>query len=139
MHAHSKKDAPTAKQLAEAVIALRQEKLPDPLKVPNAGSFFKNPSLEENAFGTLQKKMPFLRAFPSHQTGFVKLSAAQLIESCGWKGYAKQGVGVYDRHALVLVHHGSGQASTFLALVKDIQESVRTRFGISLVPEVRIV
>ena len=128
---------PTAKEMSHAVVALRQEKLPDPKQLPNAGSFFKNPSCSATTFADLLRRHPFLKGQP---TGLrIKLSAAQLIEACGWKGYTENGVGTYAEHALVLVHYGQSHPQQLLQLARRIEASVAVRFGIKLETEVRIV
>ena len=129
--------APSAQEVAEAVIALRQSKLPEPAKLPNAGSFFKNPVVSLEKFEQLQAQYPSI--IGQKQEKIVKLSAAQLIERCGWKGHREGGLGVYEKHALVLVHHGGGSSRALQQLAEKIQASVYARFAISLEPEVRIV
>ena len=128
---------PTARDVADAVVALRRAKLPDPTQLPNAGSFFKNPSVSAEEFAALRHRHPLLSGRPSN--GEIKLSAAQLIETCGWKGQRRGGVGVSETHALVLVHHGGGTGRALWQLAEEIRTSVQARFGIVLQPEVRIL
>ncbi|MEQ8994827.1 MAG: UDP-N-acetylmuramate dehydrogenase, partial [Pseudomonadales bacterium] len=94
---------PTPVQVAEAVIRVRRRKLPDPARIGNAGSFFKNPELPEAAARALQQRHPGLSLRPG-SGGRLKLSAAQLIDACGWKGHRRGAVAVWHRQPLVLVH-----------------------------------
>lgn len=128
---------PSAQEVASAVIALRKSKLPDPTVLPNAGSFFKNPSLSATTFAALQAQHPQLRGY--QEGNAIKVSAAALLEACGWKGYKKANIGVYEKHALVLVNYGQGRASDLKALADRMQNSVQERFGITLQKEVRII
>ena len=128
---------PKPSEVAAAIMSIRKEKLPDPKVLANAGSFFKNPKLSVPAFAQLQRAHPFLSAQPS--VDGVKLSAAQLIEHCGWKNYQHQGIGTYKKHALVLVHYGGQAPEQLLRLAHRIESSVALRFGIALSPEVRIL
>ncbi len=124
-------------EVAAAVVALRRERLPDPSRLPNAGSFFKNPVVTARKARELAEAYPGLVTFPG-PAGDVKLAAAWLIERCGWKGVQREGVGVHQRQALVLLHCGGG-AEKLLALARDIRDSVAARFGVELEPEPRIL
>ena len=127
----------TPEQVADVIMDLRRSKLPDPSILPNAGSFFKNPVVSIKTYARLQTHHPELQA---HETpAGMKLSAAQLIEACGWKGYARDGIGVYERHALVLVHRGGGTPQAFERLILAIQQSVKQRFKLMLCCEPRRV
>jgi UDP-N-acetylmuramate dehydrogenase len=132
-------DTPVAKlsaeDVAEAVMAVRRRKLPDPQRLPNAGSFFKNPVVTEKAFEQLQSRFPDLVAYQLPQGQGVKLAAGWLIEQCGWKGYRNESVGVHNRQALVLINHGGGSGAQLLALAQKIRESVQARFGVELEQE----
>lgn len=123
--------------VAAAVCALRRARLPDPLLLPNAGSFFENPVVEASVAETLIGQFPGLVTFPA-PAGRVKLAAAWLIDQCGWRGVQRDGVAVHDRQALVLINRGGG-AAALLALAEAIRASVRERFGVELVPEPRIL
>jgi len=123
------------KAVSDAVIRLRQQKLPDPTVLGNAGSFFKNPLLTRHQLAQLQQQHPHLPHY-DQPDGSVKVSAAWLIEQCGWKGKRQGAVGVYDRHALVLVNHGEGTGAEVQELAQTIQRSVQDTFGIALAPEV---
>jgi UDP-N-acetylmuramate dehydrogenase len=130
---------PRASQVAEAVIRIRRRKLPDPAVLGNAGSFFKNPIVAAQVADDLllqHPKMPVFRG-GSHDTR--KLSAAWLIDQCGWKGHRDGDAGVSDAHALVLVNHGHATGAQLLALARRIAASVQDRFGVAIEPEPRIV
>jgi len=129
---------PTARDLADAVIAQRRRKLPDPAQIGNLGSFFKNPIIPETQTTALKDAHPGMPVWPT-QDGRAKLSAAWLIEQCGWKGHRTGDAGVFDRHALVLVNHGAASGADILALAHAIAGSVHARFGVLLEPEPRIV
>lgn len=125
---------PTAREVADAVIALRLRKLPDPAHIGNAGSFFKNPRIDAQAFQNLVARYPDLPHYPQPD-GTVKLAAGWLIERCGWKGKTLGPVGVYERQALVLVNRGGARGEDVLRLARAIQASVRATFGVELEPE----
>lgn len=130
--------APTARQVADAVIAIRSRKLPDPAHLGNAGSFFKNPVVDAAAFARLVARCSDLPHYPQPD-GTVKLAAGWLIERCGWKGKRFGPVGVHDQQALVLVNRGGARAQDVLRLARAIQESVLTEFGVMLEPEPLVV
>ncbi len=144
---------PAARDVAQAVCAIRRRKLPDPALLGNAGSFFRNPIVGGAAADALAAREPGLPRFPvapSDTDGAargatpggrpaVKLSAAWLIERCGWKGHREGDAGVHERHALVLVNHGAASGAQIAALAARIAESVRDRFGVVLEPEPTIV
>lgn len=116
--------------VAEAVIRIRRRKLPDPRRVGNLGSFFENPVISRQAADLLLQRQPNLLAHPA--AGGVKLSAAQLIDLCGWKGRRFGKVAVWHRQPLVLVNLGGGEAEDFLALADRIRTSVLKRFDVRL-------
>ncbi len=130
----------TPRHVYKTVIRLRREKLPDPDKEGNAGSFFKNPVVDEAYFAVLQEKWPDL---PHHHLpgGGIKVPAAWLIEQCGWKGRCLEGTDacVSSKHALVLVNRGHATGEQILTLAKAIQTDVMHLFGIHLEPEVIIL
>lgn len=126
------------KAISEAVISVRQSKLPDPKEIGNAGSFFKNPIVPLDDYEKLKKTFPELPAFPDEQQK-VKLSAAWLIEQCGWKGKRFNDAGVHVNHALILVNYGDATGDEIKTLAEKIQNSVFEKFGIELEPEVNIV
>jgi len=129
---------PCLKTISDAVIQIRQHKLPDPKQIPNAGSFFKNPEISTERFTRLLKQFPNIPSFKGH-THAIKIPAAWMIDHCGWKGYRSGRVGVHEQHALVLVNHGQAVGSELINLAKDIGASVKQRFDIQLDPEVSIV
>ncbi len=131
--------SPGAHEVAEAVCAIRRRKLPDPAGIGNAGSFFKNPIVERARAERLAEAHPGLPLYPGGSPATAKLSAAWMIERCGWKGYRDGDAGVHERHALVLVNHGHANGAQILALAARIRESVRRRFGIELEPEPVVV
>lgn len=123
----------TPRDVANAVIAIRQSKLPDPAKLGNAGSFFKNPVVPVEQADALRQRYPALVSYP--QTAGVKLAAGWLIEQAGWKGRNQGAVGVHDRQALVLVHRGGGSGAQLLQLAADVRASVLGKFGVVLEQE----
>ena len=124
--------------ISDAVIHIRQSKLPDPARVGNAGSFFKNPVLAQARFGQLRARYPHMPGY-EQPGGLVKVPAAWLIEQCGWKGKTRGRIGVHERQALVLVNYGGGTGRALYQLAQDIQQSVQERFGIAIWPEVNVV
>ena len=133
--------APRASQVAEAVIRIRRRKLPDPALLGNAGSFFKNPIVPVAQADALLARHASMPVFRGAGDDSRKLSAAWLIDQCGWKGYRDDDgdAGVAPSHALVLVNHGSATGTQLLDLARRIAASVRERFGVSIEPEPRIV
>jgi UDP-N-acetylmuramate dehydrogenase len=130
--------APTAPQVAAAVRRLRRRKLPDPAAIGNAGSFFKNPVVDASLAERLRGEHPDLPVHPA-DAAHCKLSAAWLIERCGWRGYRDGDAGISAQHALVLVNHGRASGAELLALARRVARSVEERFGVRLEPEPRIV
>ena len=130
-------NAPTAKQVSEAVIRIRQRKLPDPAIVGNAGSFFKNPVVNQETAGLLAKEFAGLPVYSAGNDS--KLSAAWMIEQCGWKGRSMGRAAVSEQHALVLINTGNATGGEILNLAEAIQVSVQERFGTKLQPEPLII
>ena len=126
-------------QVAEAVCRIRRRKLPDPAVLGNAGSFFKNPIVPAAHADALQSAQPSLPVFRGSDASTRKLSAAWLIDACGWKGFREGDAGVAASHALVLVNHGQASGAQLLGLARRIAASVHERFGVALEPEPRIV
>ncbi|MBZ0333753.1 UDP-N-acetylmuramate dehydrogenase [Marinobacter sp. AL4B] len=124
-------------EVAEAVMAVRRRKLPDPDTLPNTGSFFKNPVIDQTQFEQLQKRFPEVVHYPL--TEGVKLAAAWLIDQAGWKGYRNARVGIHNRQALVLINHSQGTGEDVLALARDVRKSVREKFGVELEVEPGII
>jgi UDP-N-acetylmuramate dehydrogenase len=126
--------APSPLTVAEAVARLRTRKLPNPAVIGNAGSFFKNPIVAAAQAEALRREHPALPVWPAAD-GTVKLSAAWLVETCGFKGLREGDAGVSSQHALVLVNHGRATGAQLLALAKRVQAGVAERFGVNLEPE----
>jgi len=128
---------PAIQDVSNAVIKIRQEKLPDPKVIPNAGSFFKNPIIGAETFRQLKEKYPDIPYFelPDNR---VKIPAGWLIDQCGWKGKNQGDSAVHENHALVLVNHGHANGDEILALANSIKESVMHRFELSLAFEVNL-
>ncbi len=129
--------APCAEDVFQAVVAMRQAKLPDPAELGNAGSFFENPVVPEATCRQLRQQFPKLVAF-ADRPGYMKLAAGWLIDQAGWKGRSRGAVGVYHKQALVLVNHGGGTAAELQLLADEVRASVREMFGIELCQEPRI-
>jgi UDP-N-acetylmuramate dehydrogenase len=132
-------EAPRAPHLAEAICRIRTRKLPNPALIGNVGSFFKNPLVDADTALALRDAHPGLPVYPAGDAAQRKLSAAWLIEQCGWKGRREGDAGVSAQHALVLVNHGAATGAELLDLARRIAASVRARFGVALEPEARIV
>jgi len=128
---------PTPGTVYDAVVDIRQRKLPDPTSTPNAGSFFKNPILVPAAFSALRQQFPALPGFPQTDES-VKVPAAWMIDYCGWKGFKENKLGVHEHHALVLVNYGNDSGEQLLALATKIKLSVEQTFGVSLDIEPRV-
>jgi UDP-N-acetylmuramate dehydrogenase len=128
---------PTPQAVFDAVVNIRRSKLPDPARVPNAGSFFKNPVVANEVVEKLRAAFPALPCFPQ-PNGTAKVSAAWMIDYCGWKGARRGDAGVHAEHALVLVNYGSASGEQLLALAAEIAASVWDTFGVELEIEPRI-
>jgi UDP-N-acetylmuramate dehydrogenase len=127
----------TAENVCDAVINIRQSKLPDPAVVGNAGSFFKNPIVEESLYAKLKQELPTLNAY--EEGARFKLSAAFLIDACELKGFQIGGARVSRQHALVLENASNASGADVLALAKEVQAQVEARFNIRLEVEPRIL
>ncbi len=131
-------DAPDALQVFDWVCAIRRAKLPDPGKIGNAGSFFKNPIVTPEQCRDIIGRDPEIVHYPMPD-GSVKLAAGWMIDACGWKGKSVGQAGVYEKQALVLVNRGSATGSEVMLLAQAIRESVYGRFGIRLETEPVVV
>ena len=130
-------DAATPQAVFDAVVALRQSKLPDPAREANVGSFFKNPVLPRAQAERLHSEYPELPLYPAGPE-HNKLPAAWLIERAGWKGRRRGAVGVHPGHALVLVNYAAEDGNELLRLAAEIQASVQAQFGVLLELEPRV-
>ena len=129
---------PTARQLRQVIIDIRNAKLPDPKVIGNAGSFFMNPVVSRRKLNDLEPLYPTIPYFPIDNVR-VKIPAGWLIEQCGWKGRSLGPAGVHDRQALVLVNRGGATGNDIVCLCRAIQNDVQQKFGIEIHPEVNIV
>lgn len=127
-------ESPTPSNVAEAISRIRTRKLPNPTVIGNAGSFFKNPLVDSQTREDLNERYPELPAwYVGH--GQFKLSAAWMIESCGFKGLKQEHAAVSEQHSLVLVNLGQATGSQIWALAERIRHGVNERFGVMLEPE----
>src|SRR5687767_1398809 len=128
---------PTIHDVSNAVIQIRQSKLPDPAVIGNAGSFFKNPIISREQFEKLKQSHEHLPGYPADKFN-VKVPAGWLIEKAGWKGKTIGNAGSYEHQALVLVNRGGASGEEIWNLAQEIIKSVDEKFGIQLSPEVNI-
>jgi UDP-N-acetylmuramate dehydrogenase len=128
---------PSIKELSDAVIAIRQSKLPDPKIIGNAGSFFKNPTVEIALLEQIQKNYPDIPNYPA--VNGKKLAAGWLIEKAGWKGKTFDNYGVHKLQALVLVNYGNCSGQEIFDLSTQIIQDIFEKFGVSLEREVNIL
>jgi len=135
-HGHAQPDDP--RTVAAAVMRVRKRKLPDPGLIANAGSFFKNPVLDNTVARDLVDRNPELPNWPD-KPGYTKISAAWLIDQLGWRGKSVGGAQVFERHALVLINAGGATGSDVIKLAGEITASVRQRFGIEIEPEPMLI
>jgi len=124
--------------VSQAVINIRSSKLPDPEKIANSGSFFKNPVISSIKYEELKLKFPDIIAYPLPD-GSVKLAAGWMIEQCGWKGYRKGDAGCHAKQALVLVNYGNATGKEIYDLSEEILQSVNEKFEVILEREVNII
>ena len=129
---------PTAQQLRDVIIDIRNAKLPDPKVEGNAGSFFMNPIVTRQKYEKLAEQhpdMPHYKVDSRHE----KIPAGWMIEQCGWKGKSLGRAGVHDKQALVLVNRGGATGAEIVALCDAIRKDVKAKFGIDIHPEVNII
>ena len=131
-------ETPTIKDVSNAIISIRQRKLPDPKKIGNSGSFFKNPVVNFNKLKKLKEKHPNIVNYPINKNEF-KIAAGWMIEKAGWKGKTINNYGVHKNQSLVLVNYGDAKGIEIYNLSKKIIVDIEEKFGISLVREVNII
>ena len=129
---------PTIKDVSNAVIAIRQSKLPDPKELGNSGSFFKNPIISREAFHKAKAQHPEIKHYEVSETE-VKVPAGWMIEQAGLKGYREGDAGIHARQALVLVNYGNASGQDILNLSKLVQKTVLDKFGIAIEAEVNVI
>jgi UDP-N-acetylmuramate dehydrogenase len=128
----------TLKNVRQAVINIRRNKLPDPEITGNAGSFFKNPVMLSTDAAQIKKDYPLMPAYED-QSGYTKLAAGWLIDQCGWKGKRTGDAGVHDKQALVLINYGNATGKEIYNLSEEIKKSVHEKFNVLLEREVEVV
>lgn len=128
----------SVKAISDAVIAIRQSKLPDPKEIGNSGSFFKNPVISIAHYNRLKNEYAELPAYPVDDNQ-VKVPAGWLIDQAGWKGYRDGDIGVHKNQALVLVNYGSGNGSDVYQLSEKIIADIKERYDIELEREVNVI
>lgn len=129
---------PTPKDVSEAVVFIRSSKLPNPSEIGNAGSFFKNPVVSKLTYSVIASQYPHVPHYPVDESN-LKIPAAWLIETAGWKGKNFGNYGVHNRQALVLVNYGGAKGQEILALAQNIQNDVQEKFGVYLQQEVNLI
>jgi UDP-N-acetylmuramate dehydrogenase len=125
--------------IRQAVIDIRNSKLPDPHTTGNAGSFFKNPVVEAAVAGKLAAEYPDMPLYPAPEPGKKKLAAGWLIEQAGWKGRSIGRVGIHPRQALIVVNLGGAMGAEIVDFARRVQADVKAKFGVELTPEVNII
>ncbi len=135
----SNNSKPSYRQIADEVIKIRSSKLPETAKLPNAGSFFKNPFINAQQVKRIQRRFKDMPVFETHNPNEFKTSAAWLLEQCGFKGHREGDAGFYDKHALILVNHGDATGSDLLRMTKMAKRAVKNKFAIELEEEVRVL
>lgn len=128
---------PTPRDVSKAIISIRQSKLPDPLEIGNAGSFFKNPVITKTLLQNIVSNYSDAPSYPIDNE-HVKIPAGWLIEKCGWKGYRNDNYGVHPKQALVLVNYGGASGKDIYNLAKTIQNDILQKMGIWLDMEVNV-
>ena len=129
---------PTAEQLRQTIIDIRNAKLPDPKVLGNAGSFFMNPVVSRQQYEQLASQYPEMPHYyidADHE----KIPAGWMIDQCGWKGKSLGRAGVHDKQALVLVNKGGATGAEIVILCQTIQRDVKRKFGIDIHPEVNVI
>ncbi len=129
---------PSLWNIRQAVISIRESKLPDPKVTGNAGSFFMNPVVSAELANQIKASFPEIPVYPE-AGGQVKLAAGWLIDQCGWKGFRRGDAGVHPKQALVLVNYGNATGREIYELSEEIRQSVLDRFGVELHREVNVI
>jgi UDP-N-acetylmuramate dehydrogenase len=129
---------PTLENIRNAVVRIREAKLPDPKVLGNAGSFFMNPVISDQEFSIIRNRYPDVPSYPA-APGMVKVPAGWLIEKCGWKGRSLGPAAVYDKQALVIVNKGGATGADIVRLADAVIDDVRREFGITLSTEVNYI
>lgn len=129
---------PTIKEISDAIISIRQSKLPDPKEIGNSGSFFKNPVIDRDLFNILKEKFPEIPHYIISENE-IKIPAGWLIEQCEFKGKRFGDAGVHTKQALVLVNYKNATGQEILNLAQDIQKTVQNKFNINLEIEVNVI
>ncbi|MBL6869213.1 MAG: UDP-N-acetylmuramate dehydrogenase [Flavobacteriales bacterium] len=129
---------PGIKEVSNAIISIRQSKLPDPKKIGNSGSFFKNPIVSLNQLELIKKKYPNVVNYEINENEF-KIAAGWLIERAGWKGKKFNNYGIHEKQALVLVNYGLANGMEIFELSEKIILDIKDKFGITLEKEVNII
>jgi UDP-N-acetylmuramate dehydrogenase len=130
---------PTLKMVRQCIVAIRSEKLPDPTVHGNAGSFFKNPMVEEGVLDALKANYPKIPSYEIPDSALVKIPAGWLIEKAGWKGQSLGNAAVHQNQALVLINKGCASGQEILTLAEAIEADIKEKFNISLQREVNVV
>lgn len=131
-------ESPTAGQLREVIIEIRNAKLPDPKVQGNAGSFFMNPVVARAKYEELEKLYPGMPHYTIDED-HEKIPAGWMIDQCGWKGKSLGRAGVHDKQALVLVNRGGATGEEIVSLCEAVRKDVRRKFGIDIHPEVNLI
>lgn len=134
----SLKLSPSPKHIANAIINIRSRKLPNPKKIPNTGSFFKNPIISTKKFNKLAKVFPGIVGYKLSDQK-TKVAAGWLIENAGLKGFRENDAGIHKKQALVLVNYGNASGLEILKLAKKIQKNISNKYAIKIEPEVNII
>ena len=129
---------PTIKDVSDAVIEIRESKLPNPKELGNAGSFFKNPEVEISVAEKIQLEFPDMPKYDL-PNGKIKIPAAWLIEQCGWKGKQVGNTGNHAKQALVIVNYGNATGNEIWQHALTVQQSVKDKFAILLEAEVNVI
>lgn len=133
----NKIDSPSALDIRNAIISIRRKKLPEPSEIGSAGSFFKNPVVDQETFYILQAKFPEIKYFPAGNN--YKLAAGWLIDQCGLKGFTHKGAAVHKNQALILINNNNATGNDVLELAQIVMHNVLEKFSVKLEPEAIIL